>query len=41
MSEIAFARGYPSVSGFSVAFVRHVGCSPSHLRPTEHCRRRG
>jgi len=33
ISEIAFTCGYQSVSGFSVAFARHVGCPPSHLRP--------
>ncbi|OPY94096.1 AraC family transcriptional regulator [Bradyrhizobium sacchari] len=32
ISEIAFACGYQSASGFSVAFARHVGCPPSHLR---------
>jgi len=36
ISEIAFACGNQSVSGFSVAFARHVGCPPSHLRPTQH-----
>jgi AraC-like DNA-binding protein len=36
ISEVAFACGYQSVSGFSVAFARHVGCPPSHLRPTQH-----
>jgi AraC-like DNA-binding protein len=34
VSEVAFACGYRSVSGFSVAFARHVGCPPSHLRAT-------
>jgi len=36
ISEIAFACGYRSVSGFSVAFARHVGCPPSHLRHSQH-----
>jgi len=36
ISEIAFACGYQSASGFSVAFARHVGCPPSHLRPTQN-----
>jgi AraC-like DNA-binding protein len=36
ISEIALACGYQSVSGFSVAFARHAGCPPSHLRPTQH-----
>jgi len=35
ISEIAFACGYQSVSGFSVAFARHVGCPPSQLRAAE------
>jgi AraC-like DNA-binding protein len=34
--EIAFACGYQSISGFSVAFARHVGCPPSHLRLSQH-----
>ena len=33
ISEVAFACGYQSVSGFSMAFARHVGCPPSLLRP--------
>jgi AraC-like DNA-binding protein len=37
ISQVAFACGYQSVSGFSVAFARHVGCPPSHLRATAHC----
>jgi AraC-like DNA-binding protein len=36
ISEIAFACGYQSVSGFCVAFARHVGCPPSHLRLSQH-----
>ncbi|CCD97171.1 hypothetical protein BRAO375_960005 [Bradyrhizobium sp. ORS 375] len=36
ISEIAFACGYQSASSFSVAFARHVGCPPSHLRPTQN-----
>lgn len=36
VSEVAFACGYQSVSGFSVAFARHVGVPPSHLRATSH-----
>lgn len=36
ISEIAFACGYQSASGFSVAFAPHVGCPPSHLRPPQN-----
>jgi AraC-like DNA-binding protein len=36
ISEVAYACGYQSVSGFSVAFARHVGCPPSRLRATAH-----
>ncbi len=36
ISETAFACGYRSVSGFSVAFTRHIGCPPSHLRSSRN-----
>jgi AraC family transcriptional regulator len=32
VSEIAFRCGYPRASGFSTAFLRHRGCTPSAFR---------